>query len=74
MFPKAQVKVTPDGDYRYRASVLKQDVAAAISARIHGIGYDNFKNSCPSARHDAYMGVWAEWHKAASGLDRKVGR
>lgn len=73
-FPKAVVRTTPDADYRYRASVPKQEVADAVSARVNAISYDNFKDSCLSARHRAYMGLWAQWMDAASRLDSKEGR
>jgi len=66
-FPGVKVKTTPDADYRYRASVPRARVAAALAARVHEIDYDNFKDSVAPgdhARHDAYLRVWGAMHAA----------
>jgi hypothetical protein len=52
-------------DYRYRATVPRQQVADRIADSIAAIDYRNFKNSCGPARHDAYLHVWKTWWKAA---------
>ncbi|MDD3147545.1 MAG: hypothetical protein PHD82_09600 [Candidatus Riflebacteria bacterium] len=57
----ADAKVVADAgiDYKYRAEVNREAVAAAISARIMGINYSNFKGSVHDhKRHNAYMKVW----------------
>lgn len=74
VFPLAKVKETPDADYAYRALIPRHRVGAVIAQRLEEIDYDNFKDSCPPARHRAYMGLWAEWDDAASRLDGKASR
>jgi hypothetical protein len=64
VFPLAQVTETPDADYRYRATLPRQEVALALAAQVEGIGYDNFKGSIHERdRHDACMDVWATMHR-----------
>ncbi len=59
LFPDARVIETPNGDYRYRADIPREAVAAKIAAAITAIDYDNFKNSVPEKQlHDAYARVW----------------
>ena len=59
VFPQAEVKITPHGDYLFRAVVDESLVAAAIKASILNIDYDNFKGSIVDDRyHDACMRVW----------------
>ena len=59
-FPEAEVSETPRADYRFRATLDRREVAAALAAAAMGIDYDNFKNSVDdSGRHHAYMGVWS---------------
>ena len=72
VFPKAVVTSTPDADNRYRASIRRHEVAQAISARLESVSYDNFKDSCRSARHRAYMGVLAEWMDAGEDIDKRI--
>jgi hypothetical protein len=63
-FPGAQVSVTPDADYLYRAELPAEQVTAVIAEQINAIDYDNFKGSviCHE-RHDAYMRVWATMYQ-----------
>jgi hypothetical protein len=59
VFPGAQVRAGEGTDYKFRADVPRDQVAAAIAKEIGGIDYTNFKGSVrEDARHDAYMGVW----------------
>lgn len=59
VFPEAAVIETPANDYRFRASVRREVVAAQIAKRLLAIGYPNFKASVPDqARHDCYSAVW----------------
>lgn len=61
VFPRAVVKLTPKGDYFYRATIDESLVAVTIKNAILDINYDNFKNSIPSTSHDyhdACMNVW----------------
>jgi len=63
LFNDAEVTETPTADYRFRATVTKQEAAAAISSKVQSIDYDNFKNSVDeNDRHDAYLGVWSVMH------------
>jgi hypothetical protein len=67
VFPKAEVLTTPAADYRFRANVPREEVAAAMTAAVEAINYDNFKNTVSDqARHDAYLDVWS----ATMGLQR----
>ncbi len=59
VFPDAKVLVTPGADYRFRATVPRADVAAALQAEVADIDYPNFKNSVQEDdRHNAYGAVW----------------
>lgn len=60
-FPDAVVTETPHADYRFRADVLRTDVASVLAKRLLAIDYPNFKGSihhAERARHDSYMEVW----------------
>lgn len=62
VFPMAKVTQSPTTDYRYRASVPRQEVARAIGDEVSMISYSNFKDSVPKKeheRHAAYLRVWA---------------
>lgn len=59
VFPKAKVTRTPDADYRYRATILRNEVAAVIAANVTGIQYPNFKGSVRERdRLSTYHDVW----------------
>ncbi len=46
-------------DYRYRARVLRSQVAEAIAESVRNIDYGNFKNQVTeNDRHDAYFEGW----------------
>ncbi len=63
IFPGARVTETPDRDYRYRAQIMRSDVAAAMQKAVADIDYSNFKGSVKeTGRHDAYMDVWTAMH------------
>ena len=59
---------SPNGDYRWRATVAHAEFAAVISAEILGIKYSNHKQETQrvSGRnlHDVYSRVWAVMHDA----------
>jgi len=60
VFPGAQVEETPHRDYRFRTTLPRAVVAAAIAERIMDATYGNFKSSVKeNDRHDAYLGVWS---------------
>jgi hypothetical protein len=62
VFPGAKVRKGEGTDYKYRADVPRDAVAAAIAARVTDIDYSNFKDSIPtkdSTRQHAYHAVWA---------------
>jgi len=62
LFPAAKVTVTPDRDYRFRASIERWEVAARAAELIGDISYPNFKDAAPANRHRTYMDVWtAMW-------------
>jgi len=61
VFPDAAVTETPDGDYLFRADVLRIDAARALADRTASIAYENFKGSVApddQARHRTYLEVW----------------
>ncbi|HEY6965846.1 MAG TPA: hypothetical protein VI229_00130 [Burkholderiales bacterium] len=59
-FPNAKVTETVASDYRYRASIPREEVALVIDGAIRGIDYGNFKAGvAPGIRHSAYFGAWA---------------
>lgn len=60
VFPAAMVETTPDADYRYRCTVTRAQVQAAMAVAVRDIDYPNFKNSvATAARHNVYEEVWA---------------
>jgi hypothetical protein len=64
-FPDAEVKRTPEGDYLFRATIHKDEVAKAMVEHIQGIDYDNFKNSVNDRKlHDAYYRIWNIMYEA----------
>jgi len=59
LWPDADVLETPDADYRYRAALSRQEVAAAVAKAVLGIDYGNFKDSISDKRRKSfYMMVW----------------
>ena len=72
-FPGVEVTETPDGDYRFRADVPRDEVARVIAGRLEAIDYPNFKGSIGAAeraRHDTYMRVWGTmeaWQRRDAG-------
>ena len=72
VFPGAQVAVTPDADYLYRASVLASHVGEVIADQLVDIDYDNFKNSVSEDwRHDLYLGAWSHM-KGAQDAEKEA--
>ena len=59
IFPSAEVIEGGGTDYRYRARIEREEVAAAIAEQVRGIQYTNFKGAVKEReRHDAYMETW----------------
>jgi hypothetical protein len=59
LVPTLDVVETLAADYRYRASISRDTVAAALEREVRSIDYDNFKDSVEDAdRHRAYLQVW----------------
>ncbi len=59
VFPDASVRKGEGTDYRFRADVPAEQVAAALTRRVNAIDYTNFKDSVSGRnRHDAYFEVW----------------
>ena len=64
VFPEAKVTEGAGTDYRFRASIPREQVAKAMHDAVMGIGYGNFKAQVKDrARHDAYLGCWSEMMK-----------
>ena len=45
IFPEADVKETPHGDYRFRAWIPREIVTQALSRYVDQLSHPNFKNS-----------------------------
>jgi hypothetical protein len=59
IFPTADVKETPNGDYRFRAWIPREIVAQAVSRYVDQLSYPNFKNSVTDKqRLHPLMKVW----------------
>jgi hypothetical protein len=60
VFPDAKVVEGAGTDYRFRASIPREQVAKAMHDQVMNLNYGNFKSSVKDRqRHDAYMGVWS---------------
>ncbi len=60
VFPDAIVEETLHRDYRFRARIDRERVAAALADAVRGIRYPNFKDSVAEhLRHAAYGQVWS---------------
>lgn len=59
IFPNADVNETPQGDYRFRAWIAREEVAQAVSRYVDELSYPNFKNSVTDKqRLNPLMKVW----------------
>lgn len=75
VFPNAAVRTTPESDYRYRASIPRAEVAAAVAAAVAAIDYPNFKNTVTEPyRAAAYGDVWLTMHGAQQDRARRRAR
>jgi len=64
IFPDAEVATTPTADYRFRAWLPRERVAAVMTQQVENLAYANFKSSiCDHAYHDAAMGAWSVMHR-----------
>lgn len=64
IFPDAEVATTPTADYRFRAWLPRERVAAVMAQQVENLAYSNFKNSIHDhAYHDAAMGAWSVMHR-----------
>ena len=61
---KGNESVTPDNDYRYRMTANRLTVDEALKRATAAINYTNFKDSCPTWRHEVYIRVWSVMHRA----------
>lgn len=53
-------QVTPESDYRFRASLPRAHVAAAVGRAVAAVDYVNFKDSVERKdRKSVYMTVWS---------------
>jgi hypothetical protein len=68
VFPQAKVTESFGTDYRYRAALKRDEVAAAMVSAVMGLEYSNFKDSVENGRlHDAYSRVWHEMGRLQPG-------
>lgn len=61
LFPSANVVQTPRNDYRYRAEIPREEVAAAVSEYVRSeLYYDNHKDATDDGDlHRSYGRVWS---------------
>jgi len=63
VFPEAEVATTRGSDYRFRAWLPRERVAAVLTQQVKNLAYSNFKSSIRDhAYHDAAMGAWSVMH------------
>jgi hypothetical protein len=59
VFPGATVTDGAGTDYRFRATVPREQVAQAMFDQVMNLNYSNFKSSVRDrGRHDAYLQAW----------------
>ena len=59
VFPDATVTEGAGTDYRFRATVPRDQVAKAMHDQVMAVDYSNFKSTVKDrGRHDAYLMVW----------------
>jgi hypothetical protein len=59
-FPNADVIETPEADYRYRTTLLREEVADRIRKAVADIHYRGFKDSVTDKRRmPFYLEVWS---------------
>lgn len=59
VFPEADVATTIAADYRFRAWLPRERVAAVLRQQVENLAYANFKSSIDDhAYHNAAMDVW----------------
>lgn len=59
VFPQAKVRQDLSSDYRYRAVLKREEVAAALVAHVGWMEYPNFKNEVKDGPlHRAYAAIW----------------
>ena len=63
LFPGAEVTMTPQRDYRFRASLPRGLVASVVAGHVESINYDNFKNSTAPDRHNPYLEIWGTMYR-----------
>jgi hypothetical protein len=62
-FPRAKVIETPDADYHYRTTLLREAVADRIRKAVADIHYrDGFKLSVDKRRVQTYFRIWDEMY------------
>jgi len=61
MWPRAEIyTLDVPHDYQYRADILREDVAEALSIYAKNIEYDDYKNSVSdSDLYEALVSIWA---------------
>jgi hypothetical protein len=63
VFPDAKVVEGAGTDYRFRASIPREQVAKAMHDQVMALDYSNFKGAVKDrARHDAYLRCWSAMH------------
>jgi len=67
---KADIIVTPDGDYLFRASLPRGDVAAAVTEMVSRNDYNNFKENVADDRRGRwYLSVWSAMSEMQRSLN-----
>lgn len=64
VFPDALVTEDAGTDYRFRASLPREQVAKAMHEAVMNLDWSNFKAQVKDhPRHDAYMGCWQAMYR-----------
>lgn len=70
----ADIKTTPDADYRYRLFVQKPNWASVAAQIVGDIDYNNFKDEVHKVSHEraeAYMDVWSTMYGVQRSEENK---
>lgn len=74
VLPDIEIFSDKGADYKWRAFVPRESIAAVIALHITNITYDNFKNSVKNDElHDLYAGFWEDHWKYQKNDPRNFG-
>ena len=72
MFPEVEVEVIDWADYRFRVTVEKEAVMAALSREMRSVLYTSFKDACcDEDYHYALTRVWSIMYSYQTRMEAK---